>query len=89
VVIPSIPPWLFPKPYVDLTLKEKMQTKEIYITKYIVVKQHLNQEYYNSIQIFTDGSKNQDTGHTVAAFYIPQFKYSIGKRITDYVSVQK
>lgn len=51
------------------------------------MKQHLSQEYYNSIQIFTDGSKNPDTGHTAAAVYIPHFKYSIEKRITDHVSV--
>jgi len=44
VVIPSIPPWLFPKPYVDLILKDKMQTNEIFLTKNIV-KQHLNQEF--------------------------------------------
>lgn len=51
------------------------------------MKRHLSQEYYNSIQIFTDGSKNPDTGHTAAAVYIPHFKYSIEKRITDHVSV--
>lgn len=41
------------------------------------MKQHLSQEYYNSIQIFTDGSKNPDTGHTAAAVYIPHFKYTV------------
>jgi ribonuclease HI len=87
VVIPSIPPWLFLKPDVDLTLQDKMKKKEIIITKDIVVKQHLSQEYYNSIQIFTDGSKSPDTGLTAAAVFIPHFKYSIERRITDHVSV--
>jgi len=53
VVIPSIPPWLFPKPYVDLILKDKMQTNEIFLTK-----NSCEAASKSGIQIFTDGSKN-------------------------------
>ena len=37
--------------------------------------------------VFTDGSKDPDTGRTGAAVYIPQYKIHIKKRTTDQLSV--
>ncbi len=45
------------------------------------------QEYYSVLQVFTDGSKEPESGRTAAAVYIPTFKIKIAKRLSDHVSV--
>ncbi len=57
VAIPIIPPWLFQMPMVDLQLHFEINEKERCMPKEIVVDQYLKQNYFHSIQIYTDGSK--------------------------------
>ncbi len=40
----------------------------------LVVQQYLMQEYYSVLQVFTDGSKEPESGRTAAAVYIYTFK---------------
>ncbi len=35
----------------------------------LVVQQYLMQEYYSVLQVFTDGSKEPESGRTAAAVY--------------------
>lgn len=70
VAILIIPPWLFQMPMVDLQLHFEINEKERCMPKEIVVDQCLKQNYFNSIQIYTDGSKNPESGYTAAAIYI-------------------
>lgn len=87
VALPAIPPWIFPLPVVDLEIaKISKQCKE-YGAMNDLVKQYLGLKYNNSIQIFTDGSKDPNTGKTGAAVYIPHFQKSILKRTSDHLSV--
>ncbi len=45
-----------------------------------LVQQYIMQEYYSVLQVFTDGSKEPESGRT-AAVYIPTFKIKNCKKI--------
>ncbi len=81
VATSAIPPWLFPMPVVDTTGKERS------ILTHIEVQQYIEQTYYSTVKIYTDGSKDPESGFTAAAVYIPQFKVNISKSISDQISV--
>lgn len=48
-----------------------------------MVKQYLEQNYISVLTIFTDGSKDPETGRASAAVYVPQYQVKIGKRVSD------
>ena len=83
--ISSVPPWLFPKIQINT---EIMELKEGWGDTRMndCVNQYLKKQYYNSLQVYTDGSKDQND-HVGTGVYIPQFNIKIGKRITDQLSV--
>ncbi len=83
----AIPPWLFPMPVVDTQLYEEKHNKERSILTHTAVQQYIEQTYYSTVKIYTDGSKDPESGITAAAVYIPQFKVKISKRISDHISV--
>ncbi len=89
VATSAIPPWLFPMPVVDIQLYEEKHNKEksTCILTNIAVQQYIELTYYSTVQIYTDGSKDPESGITTAAVYIPQFKVKISKRISDHISV--
>ncbi len=45
----------------------------------LVVQQYIMQEYYSVLQVFTDGSKEPESGRTAAAVYIPTVKIKLQK----------
>uniref|UniRef100_A0A671QEF9 Reverse transcriptase domain-containing protein n=1 Tax=Sinocyclocheilus anshuiensis TaxID=1608454 RepID=A0A671QEF9_9TELE len=87
VATSAIPPWLFPMPVVDIQLYEEKHNQERSMLTNIAVQQYIEQTYYSILQIYTDGSKDPESGITAAAVYIPQFKVKISKRISDHISV--
>lgn len=52
----------------------------------MIVKEYMKQEYYSAVQVFTDGSKEPESGKTAAVF-IPTSKIKISKRVSNHVSV--
>ncbi len=86
VATSAIPPWLFPMPVVDTQLYEGKHNKERSILTHIEVQQYIEQTYYSTVKIYTDGSKDPESGFA-AAVYIPQFKVNISKSISDQISV--
>ncbi len=82
VAIPAIPPWLFSWLFPIIKKKTEMD-----IPTELVVHQYLMQEYYSVLQVFTDGSKEPESGRTTAAVYIPTFKMKMAKRLSDHLSV--
>ncbi len=86
VATSAIPPWLFPMPVVDIQLYEEKHKEKSILTN-IAVQQYIELTYYSTVQIYTDGSKDPESGITAAAVYIPQFKVKISKRISDHISV--
>jgi len=87
VALSAIPPWVFPLPIVDLEISKILKQYKEYGVINDVVKQYLGINYNNSIQIFTDGSKDPSTGKTGAAVYVPHFQKSILKRTSDHLAV--
>lgn len=51
------------------------------------VKEYINSKHYSFLQIYTDGSKNIETGRTGAAFFIPEFQVRKAGIIMDGTSV--
>lgn len=51
------------------------------------VQQYIDQVYYDVVQIFTDGSKDPDSGITSAVVFISQFKVRVMERTSNYISV--
>lgn len=87
VITPSVPPWMYKMPLVDLQLNIIKNEKERCVSMNIAVVNYLNQNYNNSVQIFTDGSKNPQSGYTAAAIYIPHIEQSTVKRLSNDISV--
>ncbi len=73
VAIPAIPPWLFPMPLIDLQIHKRIKKTEMNMPTELVVQQYI-MHYYSVLQVFTDGSKEPESGRTAAAVYIPTLK---------------
>lgn len=52
-----------------------------------VLKQYISLEYSDMVQIYTDGSKDPNSGRTGAAFYIPQLEKKIKQRTPDHLAI--
>lgn len=74
-------------PTVDLQIFNLINENQKYVPKETIVQQHLDSHYFQFLQIYTDGSKDPETGRTSAAMYIPQFKYKSAKRTVNNISV--
>ncbi|KAL2088359.1 hypothetical protein ACEWY4_015258 [Coilia grayii] len=83
---PVIPVWQLDVPDIDLLLlqlKEKDPEVELVYSFYC----HVEDRYGDCILIFTDGSKDQDTGVTGAAFLVQGMNVQDLKRTSDQLSV--
>jgi len=74
-------------PSVDFNIQQKFKKNTRQGVSGVMVQKYIEQNYANSVVIFTDGSKEPENGRTGAAVYIPEFKVAIKKRTTDHVSV--
>ncbi len=83
----AIPPWPFPMPLIDIKLHKQKYNNETSMLESLVVQQYIDLTYYSAVHIYTDGSKDPDSGKTAAAVYIPLFKIKRSKRTSDHISV--
>lgn len=81
--VTAIPPWLFISPVVNMEIKEVGKINDIYQS----IQQYIEFRYEDSIQIYTDASKDPSTGKTGAAVFIPKHNINIQKRTSDQLSV--
>lgn len=86
VAILMIPPWKFIKPSVNIILQQILKENSKIMPEWIIVQNYVKQ-YQEELFIFTDGSKQPETGRTGAAFFIPRYEVAVKKRTTDYLSV--
>ena len=77
VVIGSIPLWLLTDPVVDLTLVEKRKDWSEVSDIRKRVDNYIGRSFFAFIMLFTDGSKDPDSGHTGAGIYIAEFDVQI------------
>ncbi len=83
----AIPPWLFPMPLIDIQLHKEKHNNETSVLESLVVQKYIDLTYYSMVQIYTDGSKDPDSGKTAVAVYIPLFKIKMSERTSDHISV--
>ncbi len=87
VSICSIPPWLFPLPNVDLNIQQELKDNLVQLPTWFIVQNYFKKHYPESVFLFTDGSKDPETGFAGAAVYIPMSDCCIKKRVTNHLSV--
>ncbi len=81
------PPWLFVKATVNFDLKQQLKKGSRQAVAGGIAQRYLEQHLTDKTIVFTDGSKDPDTGRTGAAVFIPHYKVHIKKRTTDHLSV--
>ncbi|XDV25401.1 hypothetical protein PO909_029322 [Leuciscus waleckii] len=81
VKLSIIPPWFFCYPVVNLEAKNIIKTG-----LYQSVQQYIEVMYDDTVQIFTDASK-EPAGKTGVAVYIPKYKVIIQKRTSNHLSI--
>ncbi len=64
VVLPVTPPWFFPMPVVDFQILVSINDKNRQESKVSIVHKYLDQKYISVTHIYTDGSKDPETGHS-------------------------
>ena len=69
------------------TIQEQLKKNNKQVPAGRVAESYLEQHFSDKILIFTDGSKDPDTGRTGAAVFIPHYKIHIKERTTDHLSV--
>ncbi|XP_061925778.1 uncharacterized protein LOC133664840 [Entelurus aequoreus] len=81
------PPWLFIEPTIHFEIQQQLKKRNRQASAGGVAEGYLEKHFSDKTLIFTDGSKDPDTGRTGAAVFIPQYKIHIKKRTTDHLSV--
>ncbi|XDV52299.1 hypothetical protein PO909_021042 [Leuciscus waleckii] len=81
------PPWLFPPVSVDLYFLEKMQGQKGFGNIAELVEDRIQKLYQTYVQIYTDGSKDPNTGKAGFGFSIPTLHVSGKRRTSDHLSV--
>lgn len=83
----AIPPWILPDVVIDLEILEKIREwEEMGLVKYNV-KKHVQEKFYGSLEVYTDGSKDPVLGVTGIGIYIPEIEKKISKRLSDKLSI--
>lgn len=82
------PPWLFPSVSIDLHILENSHLLKGTGHVPVLVEERLQTLYQNYVSIYTDGSKDPNSGRTGYAFTIPaQLVISTSRRTSDHVEV--
>ena len=87
VAMSPVPPWLFPMPIVDMSILKYAQEEQEkqYVAGYAL--HHIGCTYARPVQIYTDGSKDPESGKTAAAMVVKGMGVCASWRLTDEVSV--
>jgi len=75
------------QPDIDINLHKNRKEMDKVVSINTYVNDYIKNSHYSFLQIYTDGSKNIETGRTGIAFYVPEFKVRKPGRITDGTSV--
>lgn len=83
---PSVPLWMCPEAEIDLSIKKA--TNDGLVVNYPnFVEEHLHKRWKYFIQIYTDGSRDPETGRVGCGFYVPQIQLRQCYRLPDRLSV--
>ena len=85
----NVPFWTWHPPHVstELSLTISKQENAAALKQQSLEMIHL--KWQNYFYIYTDGSKTPEEGRAAASFYVPEYKYKVGKRMNDNTSVYR
>ena len=81
-----VPPWLFIPPDVDISVQEVLKSRSDHSPEWLAVQKYFLR-FGDSLILYTDGSKDPDSGRTGAAVNIPSHGIGIKKRLSDHLAV--
>ena len=87
VVFPDVAPWLLKTPKIDFHVLDVKRRERGVVDLVTVFNNHVEREYSECVQIYTDGSVDPETGRTGAAFVVPGADYAVYKRAPDKLGV--
>ena len=87
VVFPDVAPWLLKTPKVDFHVLDVKRREREEVDLVGVFDNHVQTEYGDCVQIYTDGSVDPETGRAGAAFFVPRNKCAVSKRAPDRLGV--
>ncbi|XP_060600088.1 uncharacterized protein LOC132753616 [Ruditapes philippinarum] len=82
----EVPPWTLTLPEVDITLQEKVNKSDLPHLANTETKILIN-KYIGQTHIYTDGSKDPDSGRVASAVVIPSIQYEKIDRLTNNTSI--
>ncbi|XP_060578916.1 uncharacterized protein LOC132735901, partial [Ruditapes philippinarum] len=82
----EVPPWTLTLPEVDITLQEKVNKSDLPHLANTETKILIN-KYIGQTHIYTDGSKDPDSGRVASAVVIPSIQYKKIDRLTNNTSI--
>jgi ribonuclease HI len=82
----EVSPWTLTLPEVDITLQEKVNKSDLPHLANTETKILIN-KYIGQTHIYTDGSKDPDSGRVASAVVIPSIQYEKIDRLTNNTSI--
>ncbi len=84
---PPVAPWTMLEPSVSTSVSKLISKSDFPHIIRSAALEVIDQNYKHRLQIFTDGSKDPESGKVSAAFSVPSLKVNRKFRITDNVSI--
>ena len=82
----AVPAWLLPSFQIDFQLHIDKHDEEVEFSK-DSVQEHVERRWNLHLQIYTDGSKDPESGRVSCAYYVPQLNLKCGFRMSDNMAV--
>ncbi|XP_052778558.1 uncharacterized protein LOC128216002 [Mya arenaria] len=83
----KVPPWTLQDPSVDIYISKKLTKSDLPHLVKAETLSYIDQNYAEHLKIYTDGSKNPETGIVACAFYIPSKNIKNIKRLSNHLSI--
>ena len=74
-------------PSIDVNIENEMKIKSKLLSVGRVAEMYIEQHFGDKLLVYTDGSKDPESGRTGAAVFIPKYKVAIKKRTRNQLSV--
>ena len=78
-----MPPWLLQSPIIDFNIHYTNSKKDYNYILANTTFEYINKNFNHCLRLYTDASRDPESGTTAIGLWIPQFKVSITKRISD------
>ncbi|KAK3103174.1 hypothetical protein FSP39_017008 [Pinctada imbricata] len=81
------PPWLLTTPTISTDINIEVSKQDLPAKVKAVALETIDQKYQGQVKVFTDGSKDPQSGKTAAAFYDTEAQEGCSYRCTDNISI--